>query len=110
MQLPDPGRHEGAEGLLTAIHKYIEAAQQALAADNMADLSGLDAVVDTLCARVAAMKDGEGKAFTQQLGQLHTRLGELQLQMEETKRRLEEEVKGLNTRQRASRAYRKDKP
>lgn len=110
MHIPDPQQHEGADALLAAIHDYIEAAQQALADKNMADLSGLDAVVDTLCSRVLALKGDEGRSFAAKLDDLHEALGNLQQQMEQTRQAMESELHGLNARQRASRAYRKETP
>jgi hypothetical protein len=108
MQLPDPSAHDTPEQLLAAIHGYIDAATAALEAKRIEDLAGLDAVVDTLCARVKALPAERGGEFRGPLSSLHDRLSILQAQMVAAKQAMEEELREINARQRASKAYRKD--
>lgn len=106
--LPDIQENGTPEQLLAGLDAYITAAHEMLAAGNMVDLAGLDAVVDVLCARVVKLTPDEGRPFADKFDALHARLGALQEKMVQTQAELKAELEASNKRQKASRAYLKD--
>lgn len=108
MQPPKPHDFNTPESLLKALENYIHDASAALTNDNMPELAGLDAVVDALCARVIALPADDGSRLREPLRDLYKQLDRLQLQMVDAKASAESELKALQARERASKAYRKD--
>jgi hypothetical protein len=109
MKLPSTANLATPEALLSGLHNYIDDAERLLAERNMVDLAGLDSVVDALCARVKALSLEEGRVFADKLDALNARLSQLQQQMVETQASIKAELQGTNQRQKANRAYMKDR-
>lgn len=108
MQPPNPQQFTTPEALLDAIEHYIDTASAAMARDDMVELAGLDAVVDVLCARIIALPGDQAPLFRDKLQALHQRLDRLQQQMVASKSTTEDELRRVQARGRASKAYRKD--
>ena len=108
MTLPSVEEHETAEALLIALNDYVTEADALLDARNMIELSGLDAVVDVLCARVLKLSADQHAAYADRLEALGGRLNLLQKKMVATQESIKTELMQSSKRQLASRAYRKD--
>lgn len=108
MKLPAISEESTPQELLHGLDGYITAASDALERRDMIDLSGLDAVVDALCARVLTLSSAEQRDYAEKLDQLGARLNILQRTMIEAQAAIKSELNVSATRQKASRAYRKD--
>lgn len=93
------------EGLLSDLLTYIEKAERLLQAGHMAELAGLNNVVDILCGKVLDMPAADSKEYAPELEHLNQRLSDLQQAMMATQKMMEENIDALDKRQRAAKAY-----
>jgi hypothetical protein len=109
MKLPAITDQSTPAELMDAIGTYIDTAEKLITEGNEPQLGGLDTLVDALCARVQSLSANEGKAFSDVLETLRSRLDSLQNDMVAARARAKEEIGALNQRAKAVRAYSKEK-
>lgn len=109
MSLPTITEDTTPAQLMDAIDLYVCKAEAILHEGDLPQLAGLDALVDALCKRVQSMSGEDGEAFADVLEALRIRLDTLQQTMTDMHHQTQEEIKALNARAKAARAYTKKK-
>jgi hypothetical protein len=93
------------EQLFQDIMTYVEQATASVETRDMANLAGMDTMVDALCQRILALDTESGKAFEPHLGQVLTSIAELQEKMVKLQGEVKTTLKSLNTTKKANQAY-----
>lgn len=108
MSLPDLDPARATESLLGDILDYIEKADASVTARDTLVLAGLDAAVEALCRRVAALSPVQAKEYEPELSHLLERIGQLQKNMTDMQNEVATTIKSLNVTKKANNAYKKN--
>ena len=91
--------------LIDTIEEYIRASSRSITAGEMVEMDGLEVKVAELCAVIDKLPKPEGQIYYKKLEGLVVQLSELGMELKRGRDAVQEELKGLDMRRKASIAY-----
>lgn len=96
---------QSPEAMFGDVVAYVERARSMIAQGEWVELKGLDAEIERVCTAMATLSKEQAQEYMPELNYLRDLVGGLEADMRAQQAKIEDEIKGSGTVQRANRAY-----